>query len=49
MDVDDDLWNIIMSVATCLQLIANTVEDDIAPLIMPFVQQYITSENWRYR
>ena len=49
VDVDDDLWNIIMSVATCLQLIANTVEDDIAPLIMPFVQQYITSENWRYR
>jgi len=49
VDVDDDLWNIIMSVATCLQLIANTVEDDIALLIMPFVQQYITSENWRYR
>ena len=49
MDVEDDPWNISMSGATCLQLIANTVEDDIVPRIMPFVQQHITSENWRYR
>lgn len=28
---------------------ANTVEDDIVPAVMPFVQQHIKSENWRYR
>jgi importin subunit beta-1 len=49
VDLDDDQWNISMSGATCLQLVSNTVEDDIVPRIMPFVQQHIQSENWRYR
>ena len=35
--------------ARCLTLVANTVEDLIVPAIMPFVQQHIQSENWRYR
>lgn len=48
-EVDDDNWNISMSGATCLQLVANTVEDAIVPRIMPFVQSHIQSENWRYR
>ncbi|KAL7549586.1 hypothetical protein ACHAWF_012850 [Thalassiosira exigua] len=48
-DVDDDVWNLSMSGATCLTLVANTVEDAIVPAIMPFVQQHIQSENWRYR
>jgi len=49
VEIDDDVWNLSMSGATCLTLVANTVEDDIVPAVMPFVQQHIQSENWRYR
>ena len=48
-EIDDDLWNLSMSGATCLGLVAGTVEDAIVAPIMPFVQQHIKSENWRYR
>jgi len=47
--VDDDVWNLSMSGASCLQLVAATVENDVVPVIMPFVQANITSENWRNR
>jgi importin subunit beta-1 len=47
--VDDDVWNLSMSGASCLQLVANTVMDDVVPVIMPFVQANIQSENWRNR
>ena len=46
---DDEIWNLSMSAATCLGLIANTVEDAIVPIIAPFVQQHIKSDNWRFR
>mmetsp|Transcript_39831 Transcript_39831/g.83258 ORF Transcript_39831/g.83258 Transcript_39831/m.83258 type:complete len:882 (-) Transcript_39831:529-3174(-) len=49
VEIDDDQWNLSMSGATCLTLVANTVEDLIVPAIMPFVQQHIQSDNWRYR
>lgn len=49
VEIDDDQWNLSMSGATCLTLVANTVEDLIVPAVMPFVQQHIQSENWRYR
>ena len=49
LELDDDQWNLSMSGATCLTLVANTVEDAVVPVIMPFVQQHIQSENWRYR
>jgi importin subunit beta-1 len=49
VEIDDDQWNLSMSGATCLTLVANTVEDAIVPFIMPFVQQNIQNENWRYR
>lgn len=48
-EIDDDQWNLSMSGATCLGLVANTVEDAIVPAVMPFVQQHIQSDNWRYR
>eukprot|EP00804_Cyclotella_cryptica_P027312 CCRYP_019635-RA/>CCRYP_019635-RA protein AED:0.18 eAED:0.18 QI:0/-1/0/1/-1/0/1/0/692 len=47
--VDDDVWNLSMSGASCLTLVAATVLDDVVPVIMPFVQQNIQSENWRNR
>ncbi len=46
---DDEVWNLSMAGATCLALIATTTEDDVVPVIIPFVQQHIQSENWRYR
>jgi importin subunit beta-1 len=46
---DDEIWNISMAAATCLGLIANTTEDAVVPIIIPFVQQHIQSENWRFR
>lgn len=46
---DDEIWNLSMSAATCLGLVANTAEDAIVPVIAPFVQQHIKSENWRFR
>jgi len=38
-----------MAAATCLGLVANTTEDAVVPVVAPFVQQHIKSENWRFR
>jgi len=46
---DPDEWNVSMAAGTCLNLIANTIEDDIVPHVMPFVQSNITSPDWRFR
>jgi Karyopherin (importin) beta len=46
---DDDIWNLSMAAATCLSLVANATEDAVVPVIAPFVQQHIQSENWRFR
>lgn len=46
---DETEWNLSMAAATCLQLVAQTVEDPIVDVVAPFVQQHIQSENWRYR
>jgi importin subunit beta-1 len=48
-DFDEDAWNISMAGATCLSLVAQVVEDKIVPVVMPFVQANIHSENWRLR
>ena len=48
-DLDEETWNVSMASATCIGLIATTVQDKIIPVIMPFVMQHINSEHWRYR
>ena len=48
-DLDDETWNLSMAAGTCLSLVSNTVEDLVVPVIMPFVQQHIKSDNWRFR
>mmetsp|Transcript_47014 Transcript_47014/g.56853 ORF Transcript_47014/g.56853 Transcript_47014/m.56853 type:complete len:869 (-) Transcript_47014:375-2981(-) len=48
-DIDDDTWSISVAGATCLSLVANTVEDAIVPVIMPFVQSNIRNPEWRFR
>lgn len=49
VEIDDDVWNISMSGATCLTLVASCAEDAIVPFIMPFVQSNIQSPEWRNR
>ena len=49
VDIDGETWNLSMAGATCLSLVANTVEDEIVPVVMPFVQKHITDDNWKFR
>lgn len=46
---DEDTWNLATSAGTCLALVAMTVGDEIVPVVMPFVTQFIGSENWKQR
>ncbi|KAJ3338334.1 karyopherin beta [Gonapodya sp. JEL0774] len=46
---DEDEWNLPMASATCLSLLANCVRDVIVQPVIPFVEQNITSQDWRYR
>jgi len=49
-EVDDDQhWNLAMAGATCICLVANTVEDKVVDVIMPFVLQHIKNTEWRMR
>ena len=48
-EADEGTWNISMAAGTCLTLVANTIQDQVVPAIMPFVQANIKSENWRLR
>ncbi len=46
---DEDAWNVSTAAGTCIALIANTVMDDIVPIVMPFVRDNINHQNWRFR
>ncbi len=46
---EEDAWNVAMAAGTCLSLVAMTVGDEVVAYVMPFVQQYINNENWKYR
>lgn len=48
-EIDDDIWNMSMASATLLVLVAQTVEDAVVPLVMPYVSQNIQSPEWRFR
>lgn len=48
-DADDDEWNIAMAAATLLEAIANTINDSVVDLVIPFVTQNINSQNWRLK
>lgn len=48
-DQEEGAWNLAMAGGTCLGLVARTVGDDIVPLVMPFIEENITKEDWRRR
>lgn len=49
-DSDDELeWNPSKAASVCLMLLSNCCEDDIVPHVLPFINDNIKSENWRYR
>lgn len=48
-DLDEDTWNLRSAGAVCIESISQTVEGAIVPVVIPFVQQHISSENWRLR
>ncbi|KAK8577542.1 hypothetical protein V6N13_027812 [Hibiscus sabdariffa] len=48
-DQDEGAWNIAMAGGTCLGLVARTVGDDIVPLVVPFIEENITKQDWRQR
>jgi len=48
-NVDPDDWTIHMAAGVCLSLVAQVVKDDVLQHVMPFVEQYITSQDWKFR
>ncbi|KAJ1939038.1 karyopherin Kap95, partial [Linderina macrospora] len=48
-DADEDEWNVAMAAATCLSLIAQTVENNIVPPVIPFIEQNIRNQDWHFR
>ena len=43
---DDDNWNVNKAAATCLLLLAQTVQDAIVPMVMNWASANITSPEW---
>jgi importin subunit beta-1 len=48
-DPDSENWNVSMAAGTCLDLIANTVGDEVVPHVLPFVDANIQKPNPRER
>lgn len=48
-DLEDDDWNVSMSAGACLQLFAQNCGNHILEPVLQFVEQNITSDNWRNR
>ncbi|KAI0060137.1 karyopherin Kap95 [Artomyces pyxidatus] len=48
-DADEDEWNVAMSAGTCLGYLAQAVHDSIVPVVIPFIEGNIKSQEWRHR
>lgn len=46
---NEDSWNIAMAGAACLDVIAQTIEDAVVDLVLPFVTANMSSNLWRQR
>lgn len=48
-DDDEDDWTKAMAAASCLELLAKDVGDDIVNLVVPFVEAGIRRDDWQHR
>ncbi|CAG8433275.1 4156_t:CDS:10 [Diversispora eburnea] len=48
-DADEDDWNVSMAAGTCLSLLAQCVEDAVVAPVIPFVENHIRHNDWRFR
>lgn len=46
---DEDEWTVSMAAGICLALFANTAKDNVVGPVIPFVEQHIKSQDWRFR
>lgn len=46
---DEDDWNPSKAAGVCLMLLATCCEDEIVPYVLPFINNNIKSDNWRFR
>jgi importin subunit beta-1 len=46
---DEDAWNLAMASGTCLSLFAAAVQDEIVPIVLPFVSENINHSDWHFR
>lgn len=49
MPPDADEWNVQMAAGVCLGVLSSAAGDAIVGVVMPFVRQHITSEQWQMR
>ncbi|CAG8604106.1 16120_t:CDS:10 [Acaulospora morrowiae] len=48
-EADEDDWNVSMAAGTCLALLAQCVEDAVVAPVIPFVENHIRHNDWRFR
>ncbi|KAH9922336.1 ARM repeat-containing protein [Epithele typhae] len=48
-DADEDEWNVAMAASTCLGLLAQAVQDNIVPAVIPFIEANIRATDWHMR
>ncbi|XP_064389350.1 importin subunit beta-1-like [Halichondria panicea] len=46
---DEDDWNPCKAAGVCLTLMASCCEDDIVAFVIPFIQENIVSNDWKFR
>ena len=49
IDLDGDQYSLYIAASTCLTLVSQTVEDLVTPVVLPFVNKHIQSDNWHLR
>lgn len=49
VEFEEETWNMSMSAATLLTLMAVIVGDELVSVVLPFVQQHIQSDQWNYK
>jgi len=48
-DIDSDEWNVAQSGACCLMLMAQNIQNNVVPLVLPFIKNKIKDKHWRMR